>query len=85
MQACRPSFVAWAASRVKNSYPAAQYRRLAQVTRALLAAYPSLRSEAIVGHSDIAPGRKTDPGPHFDWPRYRAALVTVGGRGFPVE
>ncbi len=36
--------------------------------------YPAVTRERIYGHSDIAPGRKTDPGPHFDWHRYREAL-----------
>lgn len=51
-----------------------QYRRLRRVTRALLAHYPRLSPARIVGHSDIAPGRKTDPGPHFDWAAFRSDL-----------
>ena len=47
-------------------YQSAQYRRLAQVARALRRRYP-IRD--MVGHSDVAPGRKTDPGAAFDWPR----------------
>ncbi|HVW68269.1 MAG TPA: 1,6-anhydro-N-acetylmuramyl-L-alanine amidase AmpD [Steroidobacteraceae bacterium] len=56
-------------------YEEAQYVQLARVVRALLAAYPSLSSEHITGHSDIAPGRKTDPGPAFDWARFRGLLT----------
>lgn len=52
----------------------AQYQALAELTRALMRAYPGITRERIYGHADIAPGRKTDPGPHFDWARYRAAI-----------
>lgn len=53
----------------------AQYLALAEVTRALCAAYPDITPQRIVGHADIAPERKTDPGPYFNWQRYRRALV----------
>jgi N-acetyl-anhydromuramoyl-L-alanine amidase len=55
-------------------YENAQYDSLSALITALLATYPSLSPDRIVGHSDIAPGRKTDPGPSFDWPRLRAAI-----------
>jgi N-acetyl-anhydromuramoyl-L-alanine amidase len=57
-------------------YTDAQYSALVRITRLLLFAYPLLTEERIVGHCDIAPTRKTDPGPAFDWQRYRQALKT---------
>jgi AmpD protein len=52
-----------------------QYDALAGATAALLAAYPAITADRIAGHSDIAPARKTDPGPAFDWQRLRQSLA----------
>lgn len=54
-----------------------QYNSLTSVTRLLLETYLSMSIEKIVGHSDIAPGRKTDPGPFFDWSRYKESLIEI--------
>jgi AmpD protein len=56
-------------------YEPAQYQTLAAVTRSLGKRWPAIGEGAITGHSDIAPGRKTDPGPAFDWQRYRQLLA----------
>lgn len=60
-------------------YTQQQYVTLALVTAQLLAAYPALSADSIVGHCDIAPERKTDPGPSFDWPLFHAQLARSVG------
>lgn len=61
-----------------TAYTDPQYEQLTVLVDALLATYSSLSSDHIVGHSDVAPGRKTDPGPSFDWERWRATLRSRG-------
>ena len=55
-------------------YTEQQYLSLGEISRLLMKVYPSILSERIVGHSDIAPGRKSDPGDAFDWQRFREIL-----------
>ncbi|WKD51587.1 1,6-anhydro-N-acetylmuramyl-L-alanine amidase AmpD [Microbulbifer spongiae] len=55
-------------------YTDAQYRALAEVSAAVMRAYPAIDFDRIARHSDIAPGRKLDPGPGFDWERYLREL-----------
>ncbi len=52
----------------------AQYARLVELTQVIMNTYPHITPDNIVGHSDIAPGRKTDPGPEFDWHRYKKTI-----------
>lgn len=56
-------------------YTEAQYQTLADLSRLIMRSWPAITPDRITGHSDIAPGRKTDPGPAFDWVRYRQLLA----------
>ena len=57
-----------------EAYTDAQYSSLTAVTGELMRTYPAITRDRITGHSNIAPGRKTDPGPAFDWGRFLAML-----------
>ena len=59
----------------ETPYADEQYEVLAGVVKALLEAYPGLSARGIAAHSDISPGRKTDPGPAFDWLRLYDGLA----------
>ncbi|MBL1277572.1 MAG: 1,6-anhydro-N-acetylmuramyl-L-alanine amidase AmpD [Ectothiorhodospiraceae bacterium] len=59
----------------KQHFEDIQYQQLSQLTKILMRTYPGITHERITGHSDIAPGRKTDPGPHFNWDRLRQMLI----------
>lgn len=58
-------------------YTHVQYEKLARTCTALIRCYPALGVDTIVGHCDIAPGRKSDPGPVFDWTRLRHHLAEL--------
>lgn len=58
-------------------FTAMQYQALVQLCHALITQYPLLSVASIVGHSDIAPGRKTDPGPAFNWSDFLADLTAL--------
>ena len=58
----------------EQAFTEAQYNQLIAITKVLMAYWPSLNRQRIVGHGDIAPTRKSDPGPRFDWDYYYACL-----------
>ena len=59
------------------AYTDVQYRTLIRATREIMRRYPAVTSNRIAGHAEIAPARKTDPGPAFDWPYYQSRLEAV--------
>ena len=59
----------------ETPYTDVQYQVLSELIKSLISTYPGLNQETIAGHSDIAPGRKTDPGEAFDW-KYLSQLLS---------
>lgn len=59
------------------AYTPEQYQSLAEVARLVMSAWPEVTAERLTGHCDIAPGRKTDPGPAFDWAYLRTTLAEL--------
>ena len=57
----------------ENKYEKEQYESLISVTKELMSFFPAIKKDTIVGHSDIAPDRKTDPGKSFDWNYFRSS------------
>lgn len=64
-------------------YEDRQYAVLARLITLVCEAYPAHSTARIAGHSEVAPGRKTDPGPAFDWPRLRT-LLAIEAAGGPL-
>lgn len=62
-----------------DTFTEAQYDSLAEVTAAIMEAFPGIDKSRIAGHSEIAPGRKLDPGPGFDWKLFLGKLDDLSG------
>ena len=61
----------------EEPFASSQYQILGDLIRCLTAHYPAIRRDNIIGHNDIAPTRKTDPGPHFDWQKLHRQLAAT--------
>lgn len=59
-----------------NPFTPVQYKQLINLTHILQARYPAITTDRIVGHKDIAPGRKWDPGPGFDWQEFKKRVLS---------
>jgi len=62
----------------RDGYTDSQYRVLSKAAAAICRHYPAITPERITGHEHIAPGRKSDPGPFFNWHRFRNGLAGLG-------
>ena len=69
----------------EEPFTAAQYRETARLCRALMRRFPAIERDRIVGHADIAPGRKWDPGRQWDWSRFRRSLARIRRLDFEFD
>lgn len=65
----------------QTPYTEAQYQALVRISRSLMASFPAITPDRIVGHEHVAPGRKTDPGPSFDWKHFLNELAVLHNPG----
>lgn len=61
----------------RTLFTPAQYREAARLCRVLMERFPGITVERIVGHQDVAPKRKWDPGVQWDWARFRRSLTHI--------
>jgi AmpD protein len=61
----------------QTPFTPAQYRETARLCRVLMASFPAIARARIVGHSDVAPDRKWDPGSQWDWKRFHRSLARI--------
>ncbi|NBI42349.1 1,6-anhydro-N-acetylmuramyl-L-alanine amidase AmpD [[Haemophilus] felis] len=59
----------------EQPFTEAQYESLTLLTKQIMQSYPNITAKRIVGHCDVAPGRKSDPGQHFNWQKYLQSIV----------
>jgi len=69
----------------RHPFTAAQYRETARLCRVLMRRFPAITRERIVGHQDVAPGRKWDPGRQWQWQRFRRSLASIRRLNLDVE
>jgi len=69
----------------RRPFTAAQYRETARLCRALLLRLPKGSRQRIVGHQDVAPGRKWDPGRQWDWAHFRRSLGHIGNTEMDIR
>mgnify|MGYP005843742647 CR=1 FL=1 len=69
----------------KQPFTQPQYRETARLCRILMQHFPLIRRERIVGHQDVAPERKWDPGKQWDWQRFHRSLSHIRKLGVEVE
>ncbi len=68
-----------------NPFTQAQYRETARLCRTLMAEYHGITTQRIVGHQDIAPGRKWDPGKQWDWAKFYRSLSRIRNVSFKIK